>query len=360
MAAKKAAGEMFHRALGNSGLQVSVLSYGSWVTFHSQIGVDSSYEIMKRCYELGINFFDNAEVYSSGEAEKIMGECVKKGVADGVWEREDLVISTKLFFGARGKRDTVNSRGLSRKKIVEGTLGSLKRMQLDYVDLIFCHRPDPLTPIEETVRAFNHIIDRGLAFYWGTSEWNAEQLTEAYEIAHRLNMIPPLMDQCQYNLFHREKMERDFMRLFAKHGMGTTIWSPLASGILTCKYSGGKVPEGTRLSLDNYSWLKDRILNQRMGDIEKADALKPIAEKVGCSVAQLSLAWCVKNENVSTVILGATSVKQLEENMECLKYVDRLTPEILAEIEEVVQTKPKWDGVMEQVASIRGVSLSKF
>jgi len=323
---------MEYRHLGSSGLQVSALSYGAWVTFSNQFKEDLAYELMKTAIDSGINFFDNAEVYANGEAEIVMGKALKIGG----WKRSDLVISTKIFWGGKGPNDL----GLSRKHIIEGTDAALARLQLDYVDLIFCHRPDIRTPIEETVRAMNFIIDQGKAFYWGTSEWSAEQIRTAYEIARREHLIPPTMEQPQYNMFVREKIEKEYLPLFDEFGLGTTIWSPLSSGILTGKYNDG-IPENTRVTLKGYEWLKDRIeSDEGRQQIEIVKKLTPVAEKLGGTMAQLALAWCLKNKNVSTVITGATKIEQLNDNLGALDLVEKLTPEIMTHIDNILGNKP--------------------
>jgi len=277
---------MEYRFLGSSGLQVSALSFGSWVTFGTQMGEDVAHDCMKAALDAGVNFFDNAEAYAGGQSETIMGSVVKKAG----WKRSDLVVSTKIFWGGRGPNDT----GLSRKHIIEGTNAALGRLQMDYVDLIFCHRPDKLTPIEETVRAMDYLISQGKAFYWGTSEWSARQIAEAYHIARRERLVPPTMEQPQYNMFHRERVEKEYAPLYAEMGLGTTIWSPLASGLLTGKYSAG-IPEGTRATLPGYEWLRQRFESEEAKrDIEKVKQLMPIADELGCSMAQLALAWCLK------------------------------------------------------------------
>jgi len=323
---------MEYRHLGSSGLQVSALSYGAWVTFSNQFKEDLAYELMKTAIDSGINFFDNAEVYANGEAEIVMGKALKVGG----WKRSDLVISTKIFWGGKGPNDL----GLSRKHIIEGTDAALARLQLDYVDLIFCHRPDIRTPIEETVRAMNFIINQGKAFYWGTSEWSAEQLRAAYEIARREHLIPPTMEQPQYNMFVREKIEKEYLPLFDEFGLGTTIWSPLSSGILTGKYNDG-IPENTRVTLKGYEWLKDRIeSDEGRQQIEIVKKLTPVAKKLGGTMAQLALAWCLKNKNVSTVITGATKIEQLNDNLGALDLVDKLTPEVMDRIDYILDNKP--------------------
>lgn len=328
---------MEYRYLGKSGLKVSALSFGSWVTFHDQIGEDVAYQCMKEAYDAGVNFFDNAEVYANGQSEVLMGRVLKKTG----WKRSDLVLSTKIFWGGEGPND----KGLSRKHIIEGTDAALNRMQVDYVDLIFCHRPDLHTPIEETVRAMNHIIDQGKAFYWGTSEWTAQQIMEAYGIARREHLIPPLMEQPEYNMFKRDKIEKEYLPLYNEVGLGTTIWSPLASGLLTGKYVDG-IPEGSRLNLKGYEWLRDWILNE---DGKKSNAkvkdLIPIAKEIGVTMPELAIAWCLKNPNVSTVITGASNPEQVKQNMKALDAVDKLTDDVMGRIEKVLYNKPEleWD-----------------
>lgn len=324
---------MEYRFLGKSGLQVSALSYGAWVTFANQVDMDLAYNLMVRAYDKGVNFFDNAEAYAQGEAEKIMGQVVKKAA----WKRSDLVISTKIFWGGKGPND----RGLSRKHILEATDAALKRLQMDYVDLIFCHRADLFTPIEETVRAMNHIITQGKALYWGTSEWNARQIMEAYQIARGEHLIPPLMEQPEYNMFKRYRVEVEYSHLYKEIGLGTTIWSPLASGLLTGKYQNG-IPEGTRATLEGYEWLRPRFENQEAQlRIEKVNQLTPLADEIGCTIAQLALAWCLKNPNVSTVITGASKIDQVEENIQSIEYVDKLTDDVMDKIENILDNKPE-------------------
>jgi voltage-dependent potassium channel beta subunit len=324
---------MEYRHLGKSGLEISALSLGSWVTMGGQIGEDISYECMKLAYEAGVNFFDNAESYAHGNAEIVMGNVLKKAG----WKRSELVISTKLFWGGRFPNQT----GLSRKHIIEGARSSLNRLQMDYVDLIFCHRPDIYTPIEETVRAMNFLLDQGLAFYWGTSEWSAGQIMEAYSIARQFDLIPPLMEQPQYNMFAREKVEHEYVRLYEEIGLGTTIWSPLASGLLTGKYDRG-IPEGTRVSLDGYEWLREGFeSDQAKHRIEKVMQLEPIAEKLGMTISQMAIAWCLKNSNVSSVITGASKPEQVIENMEAMDFVDKLTIDVMDQIELILDNRPK-------------------
>ncbi len=328
---------MEYRYLGKSGLKVSALSFGSWVTFHDQIGEDVAYKCMKEAYDAGVNFFDNAEVYANGQSEILMGKVLKKTG----WKRSDLVLSTKIFWGGEGPND----KGLSRKHIIEGTEAALKRMQVDYVDLIFCHRPDIHTPIEETVRAMNHIINQGKAFYWGTSEWTAQQIMEAYGIARREHLIPPLMEQPEYNMFRREKIEKEYLQLYNEVGLGTTIWSPLASGLLTGKYVDG-IPEGSRLNLKGYEWLRDWILNEdgKKRNVKVKDLI-PIAKEIGVTMPELAIAWCLKNTNVSTVITGASNADQVKQNMKALDAVEKLTVEVMERIEEILDNKPQleWD-----------------
>ncbi|MDZ7772675.1 MAG: aldo/keto reductase [Balneolaceae bacterium] len=325
---------MEYRFLGRSGLKVSALSFGSWVTFDNQIDEDLARECMNIAYEAGVNFFDNAEVYAKGASEKMMGSILEKED----WKRSDLVLSTKIFWGGEGPNDN----GLSYKHIMEGTDAALDRMKLDYVDLIFCHRPDKHTPIEETVWAMNQVIRQGKAFYWGTSEWTAEQIREAWQVARRRNLRPPLMEQPQYNMFKRQKVEGDFARLYDEIGLGTTIWSPLASGLLTGKYNDG-VPEGSRLDLEEFDWLREKLLESEEGQqkLKKVEQLVPVAKDLGIGMPELALAWCLKNPNVSTVITGASKPEQVRQNMGAVEHVDKLTPEVMTRIEEILDNKPE-------------------
>jgi len=324
---------MEYRRLGSAGLQVSALSYGSWVTFGTQADEDLAYDMMKTAFDAGVNFFDNAEAYAGGQSETIMGKVIKRAG----WRRSDLVVSTKIFWGGDGPNDS----GLSRKHIIEGTDAALKRLQLDYVDLIFAHRPDINTPIEETVRAFTHLINQGKALYWGTSEWSAAQIMEAYGIARREHLIPPQMEQPQYHMFHRDRLESEYAHLFEEIGLGTTIWSPLASGLLTGKYNQG-IPEGTRASLDGYEWLRERFTDETAIErINKVGNMIPIAKELGGSMAQLALAWTLKNPNVSTTITGASRVEQVVENMKAIELVNKLTPDIMERIENILHNKPR-------------------
>ncbi len=324
---------MEYRFLGKSGLKISALSLGAWVTFGQQISDDVAFECMKLAYDAGINFFDNAEAYAHGKAETTMGKVIKKAG----WKRKDLVISTKIFWGGKGPND----RGLSRKHIFEGLNASLQRLQMDYVDLVFCHRPDIYTPIEETVWAMNQAIQQGKALYWGTSEWSAYQILDAYRIARREHLIPPLMEQPEYNMFHRERVEKEYAPLYDETGLGTTIFSPLASGLLTGKYNQG-LPPGTRANLKGYEWLKEWIESEEsQQNIAKARQLAPLADELGCSMAQLALAWCLKNQHVSTVITGASRPDQVSENLGSLEVVGKLTPDIMERIEEILDNKPE-------------------
>ena len=325
---------MEYRFLGKSGLKVSALSFGSWVTFGDQIDEQAAYNCMMEAYDAGVNFFDNAEAYAGGESENMMGYVIKKAG----WKRSDLVLSTKIFWGGDGPNDS----GLSYKHIVEGTDAALGRLQTDYVDLIFCHRPDKHTPVEETVWAMNQVIRQGKAFYWGTSEWSADLIREAYHIARRDNLRPPLMEQPQYNMFHRERVEVEYARLYDEIGLGTTIWSPLASGLLSGKYNDG-IPEGSRLSLEKYDWLRKRLLETDEGKmrLEKVKKLTSVTDELGISMAELALAWCLKNEQVSTVITGASKPEQVRQNMKAIDHVEKLTDDVMQEIEDILDNKPE-------------------
>lgn len=311
---------MEYRNLGKSGLKVSELSFGSWVTFGKELDLPGVKACIRTAFDAGVNFFDNAEAYASGVSEMLMGEAIQD------YRREDLVISTKLFWGGPGPND----EGLSRKHLMEGTKRSLKRLQLDYVDLIFCHRADPSTPIEETVRAMDAIVRSGLAFYWGTSEWKAEEISEAYHIAKEINAIPPTMEQPEYNLFNRHKVEVEFAPLYEKYGMGTTTWSPLESGILTGKYNEG-IPEGSRFAL--HPELSNRLTSEK---IERVKALQGIADQLGCRMAQMALAWCLKNRKISTVITGATHPDQIRDNMKAAEIKKLLTDDVMQSIENIL------------------------
>ena len=328
---------MEYRHLGHSGLHVSAISLGAWVTYGSQVGEDVAADCMKVAFDHGVNFFDNAEAYASGRAETVMGNVIRKLG----WRRSDLVISTKLFWGGKGPNRGPNDVGLSRKRIVEGTDASLKRLQLDHVDLLYCHRPDPDTPIEETVRAMNHVLNQGKALYWGTSEWSAEDIREAAAIAQTNHLIGPLMEQPQYHMFHRDRVEREYAPLYQEIGLGLTIWSPLASGLLTGKYDKGLIPN-TRASLPGMEWLKEELVGaSAQPKIEVVKKLKPIADGLGCTRAQLALAWCLKNQNVSSAITGATRPEQMKDNLGALDVLPKLTNGVMKEIESLLERAPR-------------------
>ena len=324
---------MEYRRLGKSGLQVSALSLGSWVTFGAQIGDDVAEQLMIKAYEAGLNFFDNAEVYAHGKSEIVMGNILKKLG----WDRDTYIVSSKSFWG-RVPNPGPNQKGLMRKHLIEACHAALRRFQLEYLDLYFCHRPDASTPIEEVVWTMHNLILQGKIFYWGTSEWTGQQITEAHYWAAKNNLIPPVMEQPQYNMLKRDTVEGDYPPLFEHFGMGTTIWSPLASGLLTGKYLDGTASENNRF--EQMQWLKDRV----MGDTEKLEKVKKligIAKELDVSLTHLALCWCLKNKNVSTVILGASKVSQLEENLKCYDAMPKLTDEAMFKIEEVLQNKPK-------------------
>lgn len=324
---------MEYRRMGKTGLQLSVLSYGSWVTFAKQIDDSVSDKLMSLAYENGINFFDNAEVYSRGESELMMGRILKKKD----WERSSYIVSSKAFFGWRGENNKPNQTGLSRKHLTEACHEALQRFQLDYLDLFFCHRPDKNVPIEEVVRTMNALIRQGKILYWGTSEWSGAEIMEAHMVARELGLEGPAMEQPQYNLFERYKMEADYTTIFKNIGMGTTIWSPLASGLLTGKYNNG-IPEGSRLGLEGFDWLKDKTLSEER--IDKVRKLETVAKELNTSLATLAIAWCISNPNVTTAILGATKESQLQENLKALEVYPLLTKEILQRIDEITGTKP--------------------
>ena len=326
---------MDYRRLGKSGLRVSELSYGSWVTFSFQLDKAKAKKTMKHAYDAGINFFDNAEVYAAGESEKIMGASLKElGL-----KRDTYTVSSKVFFGGQ----LVTQRGLNTKHIRDGCDAALKRLKLDYLDLFFCHRPDFHTPVEETVRAMDVLVKQGKILYWGTSEWPADRIREAYLVAYKYGLTPPAMEQPEYNMFNRMKMEKEYLGLFDSEGMGTTIWSPLASGVLTGKYNSG-VPKGSRMSLPEYKFLRDKLESKEGSDrLNKVKRLGKVADRLGVSLAQLSLAWCLKNKNVSTVILGATNTKQLDENLKSILYKDLLTDSVMGRIENILKNMPTPD-----------------
>jgi voltage-dependent potassium channel beta subunit len=321
---------MEYRRLGRAGLKLSELSLGAWVTYGGQVGEDVARECMLAAYEAGVNFFDNAEAYAGGKAEIVMGNVIKKLG----WRREDIVVSTKLFWGGEGPNDT----GLSHKHIVEGMNNALRRLQVDYVDLVFCHRPDPNTPIEETVRAMDILIKQGKAFYWGTSEWSAADILRADGLARQYGLTPPSMEQPQYNMLTRERFEKEYVPLYKELGYGTTIWSPLASGLLTGKYNQG-IPASTRAALPGYEWLKEDVITPER--IDKVKRLQPLAAGLGCSMAQMALAWCLRNPNVSTVITGASRREQVVENIKAIEVVPKLTPDVLEQIDGILGNKPQ-------------------
>jgi voltage-dependent potassium channel beta subunit len=320
---------MQYRRLGRSGLRVSTFSLGSWVTYHNQVDTGQAVEMMAAAFDAGINFFDNAEVYAGGRSESIMGEALKKLA----WPRLNYIVSTKFFWGLDRQGEAVNRKDtLNRKYLMQALDGSLRRMQLDHIDLIYCHRPDPHTPIEETVWAMSDLITQGKALYWGTSEWPAADIRAAWEIAERHHLHKPLMEQPQYHLFHRKRVEQEYARLYADTGLGLTTWSPLASGLLTGKYQAG-IPEGSRGAMENMAFLRDGLTNRAKN--EAVAKLQPIAAELGGSLAQLALAWVAKNPNVSTVITGASKLAQLQQNLGALALLDKLTPEVMARIDAV-------------------------
>ncbi|QQG48192.1 MAG: aldo/keto reductase [archaeon] len=323
---------MNYNRLGSAGLKVSELSLGAWVTYGGQVGEGAATECMSAAYEAGVNFFDNAEAYARGNAEIVMGNVIKKLG----WRREDVVVSSKVFWGGWSGKGP-NNEGLSRKHISEACRNSLKRMQLDYFDLYFCHRPDANTPIEETVRAMDDLIHQGKIMYWGTSEWSAADIMRAHGIATRLGLNPPQMEQPQYNMLHRDRVEKEYLPLYREIGLGTTTWSPLASGLLTGKYANG-LPEGSRATLKGYAWLQESVITPQ--NVQKIAKLQPIAKELGCTMAQLGLAWARSNKNVSTVITGATKPEQVKENMASLDFVPALTEGIMGRIEAVLLNAP--------------------
>ncbi len=318
---------MQYRRLGRSGLKVSELSLGSWVTYGNQVETKLARELMATAFDAGVNFFDNAEAYAGGKSEEIMGAALK----ELAWPRIRYVVSTKFYWGHRTGVNDNNT--LNRKYLLSAITGSLKRLQLDYVDLVYCHRPDPHTPIEETVWAMHDMIERGYALYWGTSEWSADEIRAAYDIADRRNLHKPVMEQPEYNLLHRQRVEREYARLYEDIGLGLTTWSPLASGLLTGKYRNG-VPEGSRATVASYASLKDKLTDP--GRNQLVARLDDVAKELGCTLAQLSLAWVLKNPHVSSVITGASRVGQIEENMKAAEVAVKLTPEVMAAIDAIV------------------------
>jgi len=318
---------MEYRHLGKAGIKVSALSIGSWVTYGKQVDVASAKEILTAAWEAGVNFFDNAEAYARGESEIIMGKALK----ELGWPREQYLVSTKIFWGGSGPNDT----GLNYKHLIEGVNNSLKRFGLEYVDFVFAHRPDPETPMEEVVWGFNQVIQQGKAFYWGTSEWSAAEIMLAYQVAKEYHLRPPSMEQPQYNLLHRRRFEEEYAILYKELGYGTTVWSPLAGGLLTGKYNDGKVPEGSRATLPGFEWVKTEVLNPEKLKVTRK--LAEIAADLGVSMAQMSLAWILKNPNVSTVITGASRVEQVRENMKAIDVVHKLDAEVMARIEAALE-----------------------
>lgn len=327
---------MEYRRMGRSGLQLNVLSYGSWVTFHKQIDDSIADELMGIAYDNGINFFDNAEAYALGESEKMMGRILKKKN----WDRTSYTVSSKAFFGWRGKENKPNQTGLSRKHLMEACHEALQRLQLDYLDLFFCHRPDPNVPIEEVVWTMHNLIQQGKILYWGTSQWSGAEIMEAHRVAQQYRLIGPTVEQPQYNMFERFKVEQDYLPVFRNVGLGTTIWSPLAAGFLTGKYLNG-IPDDSRLAIQGFDWLKERWVQE--AKIEKVKKLALLAQEMGVSLAELAIAWTIKNPNVTTAILGATKKQQLEENLKALQVLPLLTPEIMEKIEQILQNKPILD-----------------
>jgi len=319
--------------MGRTGLQLSVLSFGSWVSFHKQIDDKIADELMGIAYDNGINFFDNAEVYALGQSEEMMGRVLKKKN----WDRSSYVVSSKAFWGWRGTENKPNQTGLSRKHLTEACNEALQRLQLDYLDLYFYHRPDKKVPIEEVVWTMHQLIQQGKVLYWGTSEWSGVEIMEAHRVAQQYGLIGPTVEQPQYNLFERQKLENEFLMIFNTVGMGTTIWSPLASGLLSGKYNDG-IPEGSRFALEGFDWLKDRWIKD--GTVDKVKQLAVLAKELGVSLAELSIAWCISNENVTTAILGASRKEQLLQNLGALGVKEKLTSDVKERIDQIVQTKP--------------------
>lgn len=322
---------MEYKNLGKSGLKVSRVSLGSWLTFGKQIGNNIAEELMDLAYDKGVNFFDNAEIYARGESERVMGKILK--ARD--WRRDSYIVSSKAFFGDGGKLPT--QRGLNRKHLVEACEAALKRLQLDYLDLYFCHRPDKETPIEETVWTMHNLIQQGKILYWGTSEWSAQEIMEAHMVAKQYNLIGPTMEQPQYNMLHRDKVEVEFEQIYKTVGLGTTIWSPLASGILSGKYNDG-MPEETRLSMEGLEWLKDaNLVEEKLAKVRK---LTEFAKELGTTMPKIAIAWTLKNENVTTAILGASKKSQLEETLTVIDDLELLDAEAMEKIEEILDNKP--------------------
>lgn len=316
---------MQYRRLGKSGLQVSALSFGSWVTFGDHVANRTAETCMQMAYDAGINFFDNAEGYADGQSEEVMGAALAKFG----WDRDTYLVSSKVFWGG----DKPNQTGLCKKHVIEACHAALRRLRVDYLDLYYCHRPDPNTPIEETVRAMDILIQQGKILYWGTSEWSSQEIMEAYSIARQYNLTPPTMEQPEYNMLKRHRFETEYARLYSQIGMGTTTFSPLAAGILTGKYNDG-IPEGSRLAHTQFDWMQEKLARLKaQGGVEILQQLAAIAEKLGASLPQLAIAWVLKNPNVSSVILGASKPEQLEQNLKALDILDTLNEEIMDEIE---------------------------
>jgi voltage-dependent potassium channel beta subunit len=321
---------MKYRHLGKAGLQVSELSLGSWVTFHTQAGIESTRELMKAAYEAGVNFFDNAENYAAGKSEEVMGAALKQLG----WRRGSYLVSTKLYWGLHESPNEQNT--LNRKYLLEGIDGSLRRLGMDYVDLLYCHRADPTTPIEETVWAMHNIIERGKALYWGTSEWEADDILSAIAIAERHHLHKPVVEQPVYNLFQRHRFAAEYDRVYKEHGYGSTTWSPLASGLLTGKYIDG-VPADSRGALQGYEWLRKELTDS--GRLAIVSALKPLADAMGATLAQFSIAWCLQNPHVSSVLTGASRVSQVHENMKALEFVDAFTPDVMQAVDRIFDNR---------------------
>ena len=326
---------MEYRRLGKSGLPVSALSYGSWVTFSHQLDVAKALETMTAAYDAGVNFFDNAEVYATGQSETIMGEALEKVG----WQRDSYIVSSKVMWGSV-EDPKPTQRGLHRKHVFDACHDALRRLRVEYLDLYFCHRPDPAVPMEEIVRMMTELIHQGKVLYWGTSQWSAQQLSEAYGVARQYHLIPPTMEQPQYSMFHREKVEAEFAPLYDTIGLGTTTFSPLYFGILTGKYNDG-IPADSRASLPGYEWVRENVESERgQQQIAKVRQLMPIAEGLGATMSQLAIAWCLRNPRVSTVILGASRVSQVHENLKALDVLPQLTDDVMTAIEDVLGNKP--------------------
>ncbi|WYZ41846.1 hypothetical protein EsH8_V_000741 [Colletotrichum jinshuiense] len=331
---------MEYRFLGRSGLQVSAISLGGWLTYGGHVDSEGTFKCMKAAYDSGVNFFDTAEGYANGESEVVMGQAIKKYG----WKRNDLVISTKIYWGGAFGDNVVNNKGLSRKHVIEAMDACLERLDLKYVDLVYAHRPDRQTPMEETVRAFNHLINTGKALYWGTSEWSADEISQAWRYADKLNLVGPVMEQPSYSMLERKKVEHEFFHLYREVGTGLTVFSPLRQGILSGKYKNG-IPENSRYGSENIGFIKDywkreNAKQQFQELVDRANKIEPIAEKLGIKMATLALAWVLKNKNVSSAIIGASSPEQVFENIRAIGAQEKLTPEILKEIDEALGNKP--------------------